>query len=599
MLMSCARLLARAYRFLKTFLWLIGLISILLSGESSNTSGLWQTTPDQRAILNSFGNDAIEKVDFFKPTRYGGTKMAIAANFYFLAHKRRNTCFYQPSNSDSDEFVKTEIQPQIRDCPAVLDKMVNDSEKSQLNTLSFKAFQGCSAYFKGAHSPKNFERMTLDVVVLDELDQCNADVGRKGDPTTLSWGRVRNSLFKKQIQVSKPTVKDFSLIEKSANAAQDRMVYHLECPECGEFTPLIWGGKDEAHGFKWTDRDASSVLHYCPKCGGGWGNNKLAEALEGGYWLGENGYKTVDGLVWQKDGELCLPPRHVAFRSWSGYSSFVTWEQIVQEWHDAQGDIEKIQTFRNNVLAEVWDVQHEGGASEQIIGSIIPTNDLSQVVGVTVGIDVQIDRLEVQYVGHDNQRNIYILGYDIYRGSPESSRVWQEMGSDILSAEFECGSNRLGVLAAGIDTQGGICTETVHEFLEANKGEGLFIGVNGYAGLLREIADKPSKSKAGGGEFYSVGTNVLKHKIANAIRAHDQEAGAFRIWQGANLPDDYAKQLTAEKMEISTAGGSQKVIFTNKHRRRNEALDTLVYALAMKFYIRNHRGRQGRLLFSG
>lgn len=84
-----------------------------LPSESSNTSGRWKTTTVQKAILNSFGSDAIEKVDFFKPTRFGGTKMDIAAMFYYIAHKKRNICFFQPTKSDSDEFVKSEIQPSI------------------------------------------------------------------------------------------------------------------------------------------------------------------------------------------------------------------------------------------------------------------------------------------------------------------------------------------------------------------------------------------------------------------------------------------------------------------------------------------------------
>lgn len=567
----------------------------ILSSESSNTAGKWRTAPDQRAILNSFGSDAIEKVDFFKPTRYGGTKMAIAATFYFLAHKRRNLCFYQPSNSDSDEFVKTEIQPQIRDCPDVLDKMIDPTEKSSSNTLSYKAFEGCSAYFKGAHSPKNFERMTLDVVLLDELDQCSGDVGKKGDPTTLSWGRVRNSLFKKQIQISKPTIKDFSLIEKSANAAEDRLVYQVQCPECEIFTPLEWGGKDEAFGFKWKGDDASSVLHHCKECGAGWGNDKLTDAMEPGFWLGENGFKTKDGLSWERHGEPCMPPRHIAFLSWSGYSSFVTWEQLVNEWHDAQGDIEKIQAYTNNALAKAWDIQHQGGPIEQTVGKIILTDDLSNVVAVTAGADVQDDRLEIQYVGHDRDRNIYILGYEIYRGDPGLPEVWMELGRDVIGARFKCGERELPVYNAGVDTQGHH-TGTVHEFLKQNQKRGVFIGLNGTANIY-EIADKPSSSKSGeGGDFFSIGTNVHKQRIMSSIRNHDAQAGGFRIWSGAKLPEDYAKQLGAEKMEVSSAGGKEKIVFTNKHKKRNEALDTLVYAMAMRAYIAKHRGRQGRML---
>lgn len=568
-----------------------------LSPESSNMSGLWKTAPDQRAILNAMGSDAIEKVDFFKPTRYGGTKMDIATQFYFIAHKRRNGCFYQPTDGDSDEFVKSEIQPQIRDCEAVSQLRLTESDSSPYNTLSFKAFRGCNAYFKGGHSPKSYERMTLDYVILDELDLFNPDVGRKGNPTTLSWGRIRNSLFKKQIQTSKPTISGFSLIEKSSKAAADMLVYQVQCPECGEFGPILWGGKDVPYGFKWEGRKASTVRHFCKDCGAGWQNGKLHQAMLPGHWLGERGYKTYDGLKWFRYDMPCDPPRHIAFKTWSGYSSFLTWEQIVEEWYDAQGDIEKLQTFTNNVLAETWDIKHAGSITSEIIDGIIPTDDIGDVIAVTAGVDIQDDRIEVQYVGHDRRNNLYILDYQIYRGEMTEPGIYIEMGQDILTARFQCGNRELPVLNACIDTQGHH-TEMVHKFLVANRRSGVFVGINGNGQATYEIADKPGTYKGvKDSVFYSIGVNVLKQQIFSAIRNYEEERSSFKIYSGARLPLDYSKQLTAEKMEIRRSNGLDKVVFTNEKKLRNEALDTLVYARAAKAYIKQHRGRQGRNLF--
>jgi phage terminase large subunit GpA-like protein len=138
----------------------------------------------------------------------------------------------------------------------------------------------------------------------------------------------------------------------------------------------------------------------------------------------------------------------------------------------------------------------------------------------------------------------------------------------------------------------------VHKFLVANKRSGVFVGINGNGAATYEIADKPGTYKGvAGSTFYSIGVNVIKQKIFTAIRNFDQERGAFRIWAQARLPKDYAKQLTAEKMEIKRSQGLDRVVFTNEKQKRNEALDTLVYSLAAKAYIKIHRGRQGRMLF--
>ena len=550
------------------------------------------------------GNDAIEKVDFFKSARFGGTKMLVIAGAYNIVHKGRNTCFYQPTKSDSDDFVKGEVEPAIRDCTPWHKLLLSHSDKSPKNTLSYKAFRGCNLHFRGGHSPNSFRRLTLDTVILDELDGFKADVGREGNPTTLSWGRIKNSVFKKQIQISTPLITGFSLIEQSSQSAVDILKYFCKCPHCGDFNPVEWGGKDVPYGFKWTDRDASTVLNYCQSCQAGWGNSQLHEAAAPGFWMGHNGFKTYDGLAWTRvetDGSetKCEAPRHVAFKCWSAYSPFSPWTQIVEEWYDAQSDIKKMQAFTNTTLGECWDIEHAGTLTAEIIQGIIPTDDLSKVIAVTAGIDVQDDRIEVQYVGHDRHGNIYVLDYDIFHGDMATVGPYIEMGTKVLKSRFVCGVNELPVAIACIDTQGHH-TATVHQFLIGNKNSRVFVGINGTAKATYEISNQPGTYKGvKGSVYYSIGVNTLKQKVYSAIRNYDKDPPrhSYLIYSGARLPEDYAAQLTAEKMEITRSGGLDRVTFTNKHKRRNEALDTLVYALAAKAYIQLHRGAQGRNLF--
>ncbi len=568
-----------------------------LPSESSNTSGRWKTATIQRAILNAMCSDAIEKVDFFKPARFGGTKMLIAANAYFIAHKRRNVGFYQPTADDSLKFVKSEIETSMRDCDPWRDALISASDKSPLNTLSFKVFRGCNSYYLGANSANSFRRLSLDVVILDELSGMPSNVDNEGSPTTLSWGRVKNSVFKKQIQISTPTVEGFCPIQKSAKQAQDILNFEVKCPLCNEPGLIDWGGTDCAYGFKYNDRDASTVLNYCKTCGGGWGNGKLDEACRSGRWIGEKGWSTVDGLQWFLNDVEHSPPRHIAFQTWTAYSPFSPWSQIVEEWYDAQGDISKIQAWTNTTLARTWSIDNTGTITAEIIDGLIPVESLDRVKAIVAGIDVQDDRIEVQYVGLEDGNGIICLGYEIFYGDMAKPDVYRDMANDVLSARFRCGSRELLVTNAGMDTQGHY-SDMVHKFLIANRSRNVFVGINGVANTTYEIADKPGAYKnMKGSRFFSIGVNLLKQKVFNAIRNHDQETGSFKIWAEARLPKDYSKQLTAEKMEITRSGGLDRVVFTNRHRKRVEALDTLVYAIAMKAYIQKHRGRNGRMLF--
>jgi terminase, large subunit len=480
--------------------------------------------------------------------------------------------------------------------------MTDSSDKSPLNTLSYKKFLGCSTHYKGAHSPNNFRRDSYDTLFIDELDGCRADVGGEGSITTLSWGRVKNAMYKKQIQISTSTLAGFSLIEASAAQAQDTLFYQAQCPECLDFAPLEWGGRDVPYGMKWEGRDPESVYHVCSICGVGWQNDKLMTALKPGFWKGEKGWATTDGLVWTLNGEPHDPPRHIAARMWSAYSPFSAWSQIVEEWYDAQGDIQKLQTFTNTTLGQTWKIEHKGSLTAELIEGLLPTDDLSAVVLVTAGIDVQDDRLEIQYVGHDITGGMIVLGYQIYIGDLTDAAVYRDMAGDVMYARFQCGSRVMQVVVACIDTQGSH-TSMVHRFLVGNKdsvrrGQTEFVGINGTANATYEMSNKPGTYKGvKGSKYYSIGVNVLKQKVFSAIRNFDKDRMAYRIWSGALLPEDYGKQLTAEKMEVRRTDGKDRITFTNEKRARNEALDTLVYALAGKSYVKQHRGLAGRRMF--
>lgn len=571
----------------------------VLSAESSNTSGQWKTTTVQKAILNSFGNDAIEKVDFYKPARFGGTKMLVAANAYFIAHKKRNVGFYQPTKSDSDSFVKTEIEPSIRDCEVWRELLIDDREGSTKNTQSLKQFKGAIAHYKGGHAANSFRRITIDVVEIDELDGFNSDIGGEGSATTLSWGRVRNAVHPKQIQISTPTIAGTSLIEKAALGAQDILKYHVECPECGALGPIEWGDKEKTHGFVWEGRDAKTVLHHGKCCGTGWGNDKLLDAIEAGHWQGEKGYSTKDGIEWFLDGEACDPPRHVAFLTWAAYSPFSSWEQIVNEYFDALADSKKLQAFHNTVLAVTWNAEGEMSVTKELVESMIPIADkdqLAQITAITAGIDVQHDRLEIQYLGHATDKSVYPLGYQIHYGDTAEDEVYSDMISEYLKFEFDNGEQILRPLVACMDSQGGR-TEQVHKFLEfvRRRTSATIIGINGVAAMWQEIADAPKKSSVKGfgkKQFYNIGVNTLKRNVYDLLTRFDQPERAFRFVDGVELPHDYAAQITAESMVPKNVGTKVRMMFENPKQKRNEALDVTSYCLAAKAWAVKHGNGQ-------
>ena len=117
-----------------------------LSAESSQTEQRWVSYPPQRAILAMMGDDDIEEVDVRKSARVGYTKMLLASVAFDAQHKRRSQCLWQPTDDDSDEFCKSELDPMLRDVRIMRSVLPEFMAKSKSNTMNMKKFLGSILY---------------------------------------------------------------------------------------------------------------------------------------------------------------------------------------------------------------------------------------------------------------------------------------------------------------------------------------------------------------------------------------------------------------------------------------------------------------------
>ena len=106
-----------------------------LSAESSYTKGRWTTNPYQVAILNAMTSDQIKEVNWQKSARVGYTKLIVLAMAYFVAHKNRNICIWQPDDGARDSFSKSHIDSMIRDVKPIRDLAPWINKKHKNNTM--------------------------------------------------------------------------------------------------------------------------------------------------------------------------------------------------------------------------------------------------------------------------------------------------------------------------------------------------------------------------------------------------------------------------------------------------------------------------------
>lgn len=70
--------------------------------------------------MNAMGSDDIREVNLIKSARVGYSKMLLGVISYFIQHKQRNGLIWQPTDSDAENFMKSHIEPTIRDVPGLL-----------------------------------------------------------------------------------------------------------------------------------------------------------------------------------------------------------------------------------------------------------------------------------------------------------------------------------------------------------------------------------------------------------------------------------------------------------------------------------------------
>lgn len=573
-----------------------------LSPESSGTEGRWSTLPYQVGMLDVMGADEPRIVDVKKCARVGYTKMLDVLVGYSLEHKRRNSVMYQPTDGDAKEFCKSEIDTMVRDVP-VLARMADDSQnKKRDDTLTMKRLGKKLLYVLGGKAPARFRRVTADMVVYDELDGFDREIGDEGDPLKLGDRCITNSSFPKSIRGSTPRTKHDSLIDKETGNARHLFVYHVRCPECDYAQPLRWSQ------FKWDagddiDERAATVRYLCEACSVPWRYSEIWKLLESGHWETDEedaetkakvpGYRiqTGDGdpVLLDAGGLVMDWPRHVAFHIWAAYSPFYSWEDLVAEWLEAQGDYLKLKTFTNHRLGECWVEEGDQLDSSDVFENRESYQVPQEILAILATVDVQDSRVEVEVAGFGNGQEAWHLEHRVIFGNTEHlwseeagefASVWRDLDDYLRTAQFKRDDGVvLGIDAVGLDT--GYRTETAYRFAKKCAHPRVF-ALKGISGDGRAVVSAPSRQQTLDREaidLFGVGVDSAKGMVVKRLtNAAEGKAPAIRL--NLDVTMELCEQLTAEVRRTKYRRGFEVREWV-KTRPRNEFFDLWVYLIAV------------------
>jgi len=504
-----------------------------------------------------------------------------------------NILALQPTDGLAKRF-SNRISQAIRAVPVLREVFAAEKSRDKRNTSQAKDFRGDSTlYINTAGAAANLAEITARYVFIDEVDRMESNVDGEGDPVELAEARAtqfqRNCKF---YEVSSPTIKGFSKID-ALYAMGTQETYHVPCPHCGHLHELVLENfhyeRDPDSGF------VDKAWFVCPENGciieEHHKDAMLADEAMGGQarWVAAS----------RGDGETIS----VTMSAFYMPVGAVDWPYLARQYARAKerlarGDHEGMQVFYNTRLGLSYQNSESTTTAKQLqdrAEAYTPRVVPERALVVTMAVDTQLHRLEVQIEAWGPGMEHWVIDYIVLHGSPADppdapNSVWRRL-DEIRRTPLAhaSGSKPIMISAYGIDA-GGSNTQDVYNYGAARKPFGCTV-LHGANRPNRPImGSMPSRVDIewggtkipGGVELWLVGTDVAKDYLFNRMALNDG-AGAMHFHD--QLPAEWFEGLVVEQPRVRYAKGRTIREWIKPAGARNEPLDLSVYNLAIAYQL--------------
>ena len=260
------------------------------------------------------------------------------------------------------------------------------------------------------------------VVLADEIDKYLEDVDGEGDAVTLARGRTKTFRRWLLVRTTTPTIEGASPGEKAFQEGTME-IYQWQCPSCAEwFHP-------EPHLVRWKGVDLGL---YCPACAHRFTDADAVRCRHGGRFHPHD--LTDSGEYVPRETREIPSRRHRSF--W--ISGANTWALTLTELCErlraayASGDPERIQAELNTTWGVWWKTSGDRPDWEAVrerAGSYSRGELPEHCRGLTMGVDVQQDRLEWMVMGFGPNFRKWVIDWGTLWGDPRHGDVWSELGA--------------------------------------------------------------------------------------------------------------------------------------------------------------------------
>ena len=543
----------------------------LLSSKASAEPGMWRTsrTPYLREPMDCLSSSSpVQRVVMMFAAQTGKTESGSNWLGYVIHHAPGPMLLVQPTVDMAKRLSKQRLESLIDETPVLRERIKPPRSRDSGNTMFSKEFPGGIMVLTGSNSATGLRSMPCRYLFADEVSSWPQDVDGEGDPLTLAERRTTTFARRKILMTSTPTVKGSCRIEAEYERSDQRRFY-VPCPHCGGMQWLQW------KQVKWESNDPSTTKYECEHCNQRFNETSKGQMLAAGEWRA-----TAPG-----DG------RTAGFHLSGLYSplGWLSWSDMVDDFLRAKSDAPMLKAFVNTRLAETWE---EASANKVSANELLERveaygyNSLpNAVLLLTAGVDVQDNRLAVSVWGWGRDEESWLTFHTEIWGDPTAGDVWKQLDSVLLSTYTREDGHELRVATACIDS-GGHCTAEVYQYCRERLTQNA-VAIKGASQRGKPPIGKESKVDLNmrgktikrGASVYLVGTDTIKDTLLGRLRHNDPGPGYIHFGKAATY--DFFDQLTAErKITRYSRSGMPRSEYVKASNKRNEALDTAVYAYA-------------------
>lgn len=544
-----------------------------LSSENFAESGLFKTsrTPYLQEPMDAFTDSRINRITIVASSQVGKTELELNMLGYVMDIDPGSVMFVMPTVDLGEDFSKRRVAAMIRDCKRLKSKVSDAKGKDSNNTVLKKSFPGGMLTITGANSPKSLAGTPARYVFGDERDRWPESAGAEGDPWGLLEARTTTFYNKKMVEVSTPTIKGYSAIEKAYNKGTMEHWCH-QCPHCGEYSTIVFKDIDYTYDVDKIGEvktfTVQSVLWGCPNCRASSTENDMKK----------------QPTKWAAENPNAINGGHRSFWITAFASPWMNWETIVLKFLQAENDKNMLKTVYNTILGELWEERSDVETEDNLIARLEDYGaELPQgVLVLTCGVDTQDNRLEYEVVGHGHYGETWGIERGVIMGRPDTDEVWERLDG-IIDHTYQFKDDKALKISLTCVDSGGHFTQEVYENCRARINKRVF-AIKGKSADSVPFTKPPSKVPIRENKkitcwLYIIGVDAGKANIMDSLKV--QTPG--RLY--SHFPKDPSKGydtgffngLLSEKMTYNNGKWVWEKI---PGHTRNEPLDCRNYALA-------------------